>query len=852
MRCLYLAHSGALSIVDDAQLDAAFERHKVKLAPQPYGEQGDPIDVLQRNPVVRGLVIEMFYGWMPRNALLTARRALNAKRHVWIYYPAETAVEYIDDERVRSGWHHYVFINAHRLARRVVRGRAESQDPCLKPAARLARLDDLYAAAAAVPCPEPRHEPSPSHPILGCGAYLRTDFWSKIESGGSYGHTCYVARELAAVSERFVAFMAHRYRLLDDFGIRQVVLDAPSDSGAENEIVRATDHYLRLLTPAFEALRPSYIYERLVLGNFAGAILSQRLEIPYIVEYNGSEISMRRSYEGSGYLYETEYLKAEALAFKQATMISVVSAEVQKSLIARGVDPRKILVNPNGADLSAYSPAEPAEKTRLREEIGLDRDAPIIGFTGTFGGWHGIDVLAEAIPQICSAVPEAQFLLIGDGNFKHLVDAAVVKHGLQGRVLSKGRVPQDEGARLLKACDIYVSPHSSHMVDSKFFGSPTKIFEYMAMGGGIVASDLEQIGQVLSPALRPADFAKRDIAVSNQRAVLCTPGDVPEFVTAVVGLVKRPELWTQLGRNSRQAVADHYSWTRHVARLWPFLAGEQLRPHAPAIRTGDAYKDQVQKQWDNDPAGSHYVKAAQPHTLEWFREAEAYRYGEYAPWMHETMEFGQHAGKELLEIGGGMGTDLAQFAAYGARVTDLDLSSGHLELAKENFKLRGLTGEFVLHDAERLPFEDNRFDVVYSNGVIHHTPNARSVVREIHRVLKPGGRAIVMVYAENSLHYWRNLVWAIGLRQGQLADWSMGEIMSRSVERSDNAGARPLVKVYTRRRLRELFDGFAGIEIVQRQMVGAEKPRFLQWVPLPLLGQLMGWNLVIKARKPQA
>jgi hypothetical protein len=78
----------------------------------------------------------------------------------------------------------------------------------------------------------------------------------------------------------------------------------------------------------------------------------------------------------------------------------------------------------------------------------------------------------------------------------------------------------------------------------------------------------------------------------------------------------------------------------------------------------------------------------------------------------------------------------------------------------------------------------------------------------------------------------------------------MGEIMSRSVERSDHAAARPLVKVYTPRRLRNLFTGFVDLEVVQRQMVAAEVPRLLTWVPLATLGTIMGWNLIIKARKP--
>ena len=156
-----------------------------------------------------------------------------------------------------------------------------------------------------------------------------------------------------------------------------------------------------------------------------------------------------------------------------------------------------------------------------------------------------------------------------------------------------------------------------------------------------------------------------------------------------------------------------------------------------------------------------------------------------------------------------MGTDLAQFATHGAVVTDLDLSAGHLQLAEENFRLRGLEGRFIHYDAETLPFDDGSFDVVYSNGVLHHTPNTSAVVREIHRVLRPGGRAILMFYAEDSLHHWRKLVWGFGVKQGLLQRVSMGEIMSRSVERTANDAA-PLVKVYTKPRLRALVQGLRG------------------------------------------
>src|SRR5207249_3754627 len=152
----------------------------------------------------------------------------------------------------------------------------------------------------------------------------------------------------------------------------------------------------------------------------------------------------------------------------------------------------------------------------------------------------------------------------------------------------------------------------------------------------------------------------------------------------------------------------------HVEKLWLF-ARELTRADRTVIATGERYKDQVQEQWNNSPVGSERARRSQPHTLDWFREIEADRYHSYAPWMPEVMEFGSHAGEEVLEIGGGLGIDLAQFALNGARVTDVDLSAGHLALAEEHFRLRGLSGRFVHHDGETLPFDEGTFDLVYSN-----------------------------------------------------------------------------------------------------------------------------------------
>lgn len=855
-----LAETG---LIKNDRLSSFTERQAITLQLPDLKHTADPLEEMRR-PEVAGVIIGLHQGWPGRKHLRLAREVLRGKRSMWLYWPAEAALERLDQERIDSYWRHWFAVQLYQKLRRFpaeagetagsLRTRYQEVERRLKETIEKSRPVPFNAAPRVSGGNRSGHT----------GAYLRTDFWAQIKSGGSYGHTCYVAKELAALADRFICFMPTRYALLDQLGLHQVVLPAPSTRGDEWEIVKATEHFYPMLKVAFETVRPAYIYERLCLGNFAGARLSQDLGIPYFVEYNGSEIQMRKSFDGQGYQYEAFYMRAEEAAFKQATVITVVSEHVKKDLMERGIDAAKILVNPNGADVDEYAPPAEDDKRALRGELGWDDRHRVIGFTGTFGGWHGIEILASAIPLVCQRIRDARFLLIGDGALKHLIDEQVERHGLAEQVRRTGWVPHKEGARLLKACDILVSPHHRHMNDSPFFGSPTKLFEYMAVGAGIVASDLEQIGEVLTPALRASRLGQAGEQISNERAVLCTPGDLSEFVEGVCFLAKRPDLCRTLGRNAREAVVQQYSWKVHVDRLWRFVGeprevlgsapekarGSLVQRERPAVLvTGDPYKDQTQQQWNHDPCGSQYGKEGDKGTLKWFKDIEAHRYGDYAPWMPKVMEFSEHRGEQVLEVGGGLGTDLAQFAMNGAVVTDVDLSAGHLALAQQNFRLRGLPGQFIHQDAERLPFENDRFDLVYSNGVIHHTPNTELMVQEIFRVLKPGGKTIVMVYAENSLHYWGQQFYNLGLRKGLLRNQSMGEIMSGHVEMGE-IGAKPLVKVYTKPRLRSLFRDFTDVVVFQRQLTPAELPHVLRWFPLDLLQRVMGWNLIIKARKP--
>jgi SAM-dependent methyltransferase len=138
---------------------------------------------------------------------------------------------------------------------------------------------------------------------------------------------------------------------------------------------------------------------------------------------------------------------------------------------------------------------------------------------------------------------------------------------------------------------------------------------------------------------------------------------------------------------------------------------------------------------------------------EFFAEVEAYRF-EKLSYLEERIDFAGFAGKRLLDVGCGLGNDTSRFARGGAVVTGIDISPRAIQLATDNFAQRGLDGEFHVMDGERLEFPDESFDVVYCHTVLHFTPDPARMVREIHRVLKGDGVAILMTVNRRSWMNW--------------------------------------------------------------------------------------------------
>lgn len=154
-------------------------------------------------------------------------------------------------------------------------------------------------------------------------------------------------------------------------------------------------------------------------------------------------------------------------------------------------------------------------------------------------------------------------------------------------------------------------------------------------------------------------------------------------------------------------------------------------------------KAAVRRHWEADPCGSRGIEGQDRRAFFDQLTRERYAQDHHVP---DFARFARGRDKDVLEIGVGAGTDFMQWVKNGARATGVDLTEAGIALTKERLALEECTATLRQADAENLPFEDGSFDIVYSYGVLHHTPDTPRALAEVHRVLRPGGVALIMIY----------------------------------------------------------------------------------------------------------
>lgn len=388
----------------------------------------------------------------------------------------------------------------------------------------------------------------------GTPVYLRTDLWLGVRSGGSVGH-------IAGVLNQLDQFLTVTPILMTTDVIPTVrpdlqVVPLPISARywdfpelpalASNALQEAT------VSQALRGRRPAFVYQRYSLDNYVGVGVARRYGVPLVLEYNGSEVWIGRNW-GRRLRHEALSERIELANLTSADLVVVVSEALRAEIVGRGVEADRILVNPNGVDTDAYRPD--LDGSAIRDRYGLG-DAVVIGFIGTFGPWHGAEVLAKAYARLIERRPDyaerTRLLMIGDGDRLAATRRIIEASAARRCTTFTGRTTQSEGALHLAACDILAAPHVPNPDGTPFFGSPTKLFEYMAMGRGIVASRLDQIGDVLD---------------DGRTALLVDPGNEVTLGGALGRLVEDPALRRRLGEAAREDAVAKHTWREHTRRI---------------------------------------------------------------------------------------------------------------------------------------------------------------------------------------------------------------------------------------------------------------------------------------------
>lgn len=394
--------------------------------------------------------------------------------------------------------------------------------------------------------------------------YLRTNYWFNLKAGGSVSHTAGVINSLK--NQCNLQVFANENLVEVDYPIDIIrPIKIPFLPNEINELL----YSLKIISKRNKLNKVDFIYHRFNAFSFCAPFLRTK-KCKLILEFNGSELWILLNWNKKGNHFLSTIAKwiiskfklpivyfVERYNLKKADYIVVVSEVMKQNLIQRNIDANKILVNPNGVDTSKFNPNISSKEIIAKYNL---KDKIVLGFIGTFGQWHGVEYLAKAIVKYFHQFPErkenTRFLLIGNGKLYPQVKKIIQDNQLNEQVILTGLVAQNKAPEYLASCDILLSPHAKNPDGTAFFGSPTKLFEYMAMGKAIIASNLDQIGDILN---------------HNKTALLIEPNNSQALSQAIDSLVQDKSLREKIGKNALNEVKKYYTWQEHTQKILNFV-----------------------------------------------------------------------------------------------------------------------------------------------------------------------------------------------------------------------------------------------------------------------------------------
>jgi glycosyltransferase involved in cell wall biosynthesis len=389
--------------------------------------------------------------------------------------------------------------------------------------------------------------------------FLRTEYFSGTMEGGSLAVTQGFIGGLLHLGHQAVVAANRKLPLPDGVPCHEVPFSPLLKNFPEVLFLNYNRRSFRAAKKIIEREKPDFLYHRHSIFNYAGSLLKRDFGIPFILQVEGSEVWVKKNWSKTYFTKPLEW--AEQIQFDNADAIVVISSVLKNQLVELGVPPNRITVIPNGVDAEKYSPR--VDGSSGRKELHLEGKF-VIGYAGTFGQWHGITVLAEAVKHVVQKNSDAHFLFIGDGVLRSEVERILARDGVQHAVTITGMMPHHAVPPLLAACDTLVISAINNP-DVPFFQSPIKLFEYMAMQKPVVASRVGQIADVI-------DDGVNGLLVDEKN---------PELLAEkILTLAADHNLCRRISDAARRDAVEKYSWienARAVVNLYEKIRASSKR-----------------------------------------------------------------------------------------------------------------------------------------------------------------------------------------------------------------------------------------------------------------------------------